>query len=105
MTQSTETPAMDQEAPRRRSISVSFMARRNGGGDVLVYLLYVHVRPRPMVVDQVFCLAALLALQLEALLAAPHALLAGDKWWIRCFVCSATSVRGLKLLVNAALSY
>jgi hypothetical protein len=34
------------------------MARRNGGGDVLVYLLNVHVRPRAMVVDQVLRLAA-----------------------------------------------
>ena len=37
----------------RRTINVSFMARRNGGGDVLVYLLHVHVRPQPVVVDQV----------------------------------------------------
>ena len=39
----------------RRTISVSFMARRNGGGDILVYLLNVHVRPQPVVVDQVLC--------------------------------------------------
>ncbi len=36
------------------------MALRNGGGDVLVYLPNVHMRPRPIVVDQVFRLAAIL---------------------------------------------
>jgi hypothetical protein len=54
MTVSTEAVLSDAPAPGRRTISVSFMARRNGGGDVLVYLLNVHVRPQPMVVDQVF---------------------------------------------------
>ena len=55
MTQSTEREAPDDAAAAgRRTIGVSFMARRNGGGDVLVYLLNVHVRPRPVVVDQVF---------------------------------------------------
>jgi hypothetical protein len=54
MTVSTEAVLADAPAPGRRTISVSFMARRNGGGDVLVYLLNVHVRPQPMVVDQVF---------------------------------------------------
>ena len=53
MTVSTEAVLSDAPAPGRRTISVSFMARRNGGGDVLVYLLNVHVRPQPMVVDQV----------------------------------------------------
>ena len=53
MTQSTEPPAADDDAPGRRSIAVSFMARRTGA-DVLVYRLNVHVRPRPVVVDQVF---------------------------------------------------
>ena len=53
MTVSTETAAADAAAPGRRSIAVSFVARRNGGGDVLVYMLNVHVRPRPVVVDQV----------------------------------------------------
>jgi len=111
MTESTETPAMDQEAPRRRSISVSFMARRNGGGDVLVYLLNVHVRPRPMVVDQVLRLANLLALQLapqlEAQLAAPYAVLAGDMWWIytiRCSVCSTARMTSSKSGSSSTLS-
>ena len=54
MTVSTEVATAADEAPGRRKIAVSFMARRNGGGDVLVYVLNVLVRPRAMVVDQVF---------------------------------------------------